>query len=235
MVDLRRRSEVSDASKSRFREVARALTKTDLAYGQIRQAILEGHFEPGSTLDQEELAHQLDLSTTPVREALRRLESEHLVVRRAHRDTVVAPLSMTTVEESFSVRLALDPLAASLAATEAAPEERKLLQELLLGDEPGPRPVDRVNQHRHLHRGVYGTCHNAVLVEMLDSLWDLGDRYRLVTLQLGAIAPPIYRDHGAILEAVIEGRSKDAAKLVHEHTSEAFELIRDSARSTSTT
>ncbi|MCU1492436.1 MAG: hypothetical protein JWO62_200 [Acidimicrobiaceae bacterium] len=230
MVDLSRRSVATDSPKALFREVAHAVTKTDLAYAQIRQAILEGHFEPGSMLDQEELAQQLDLSTTPVREALRRLESERLVVRRAHRDTVVAPLSMDMVEETFTVRLALDPLAASLAATQASPEQRRLMQEHLLGEEPGPTPVDRVSQHRSLHRGIYGACHNAVLVEMIDSLWDVGDRYRLVTLQRGAVVQPIHQDHHAILEAVIDGRAKDAAKLVHEHTADAFQTIRDAAR-----
>jgi DNA-binding GntR family transcriptional regulator len=225
-----RRPGVSDPSKALFREAPRALTKTDLAYDQIRRAILEGLFRPGSTLDQEVLAEQLDLSTTPVREALRRLESERLVVRRAHRDTVVAPMSMTMVEESFSVRFALDPMAASLAATNATPEERKALKELLLAEEPGPRPVDRVTRHRKLHRAVYGACHNSLLVEMLDSLWDVGDRYRLVTLQHGAVAPPLPQDHGAVVKAVIEGKAKQAAKLMHEHTAQAFQTIRDSAR-----
>jgi DNA-binding GntR family transcriptional regulator len=176
------------------------------------------------------LAEQLELSTTPVREALRRLESERLVVRRAHRDTVVAPLEMTTVEEAFAVRLALDPMAASLAAAKASPDERKLLAGLLFADEPGPRPVDRVSRHRQLHRGVYGACHNRVLVEMLDSLWDVGDRYRLVTLELGAVAPPIRQDHGALMEAVVDGHAKQAGKLMREHTAEAFQKIRDSAR-----
>jgi DNA-binding GntR family transcriptional regulator len=220
---------VTEASKPFFPEVPRALTKTDLAYEQIRQAILEGTLKPGSNLDQEVLAEQLELSTTPVREALRRLESERLVVRRAHRDTVVAPLSMTMVEESFSVRLALDPLAVSLAASKATAEERKVLQEQLFADEPGPRPLDRVTRHRQLHAAMYGACHNALLVEMLDSLWDVGDRYRLVTLALGAVAPPIHQDHGKIIEAVIDGRARQAAKLMREHTAKAFQTIRDAA------
>jgi DNA-binding GntR family transcriptional regulator len=221
---------VTEPSPNLFREVPRALTKTDLAYGQIREAILEGHFRPGTTLDQEELAQQLELSTTPVREALRRLESELLVVRRAHRDTVVAPLSMTMVEEAFAVRLSLDPMAASLAAANATPEERKHLEELIFGDEPGPAPVARVKRHRHLHRAIYSPCHNTILVGMLDTLWDVGDRYRLVTLELGAIAPPLQQDHASVAAAVMDGKVKAAGKLMHEHTAEAFDKIRDSAR-----
>ncbi|MCU1491337.1 MAG: hypothetical protein JWM85_2742 [Acidimicrobiaceae bacterium] len=211
-----------------FGAAPHAVTKTDLAYDQIRQAILEGRFKPGATLDQEVLAEQLDLSTTPVREALRRLESERLVVRRAHRDTVVAPLSHQMLEETFAIRLALDPMAASLAATHATKEERKVLEELLHWKEPGPKPADRVSKHRQLHQAIYGAAHNAILIEMLESLWDIVDRYRLLTLQGGVVAPPIHRDHGALLEAVIDGRARDAAKLMREHTIEGIQAIRDS-------
>jgi DNA-binding GntR family transcriptional regulator len=220
---------VSEAARPLFGGAPKPLTKTDLAYDQIRQAILVGHFKPVSTLDQEVLAEQLDLSTTPVREALRRLESERLVVRRAHRDTVVAPLSHEMLEETFTIRLALDPMAASLAATNATAEERAVLGELLHGRDPGPKPADRVSAHRQLHRAIYGACHNAVLVEMLDSLWNIVDRYRLVTLEHGVTAPPIHRDHDALAEAVIAGRSKEAAKLMREHTIEGIQAIRESA------
>jgi DNA-binding GntR family transcriptional regulator len=77
---------------------------------------------------------------------------------------------------------------------------------------------------------VYGACHNELLVEMLDTLWDVGDRYRLVALQHGAVAPPLPKDHGPIIEAVIGGKAKQAAKLMHAHTAEAFQTISDSAR-----
>lgn len=205
------------------------VTKTDLAYEQIREAILDGRFKPGSTLDQEVLAEQLDLSTTPVREALRRLESERLVVRRAHRDTIVAPLSKEMLEETFTIRLALDPMAASLAAQHATAQERKTLEGFLHVDEPAPKPSDRVNTHRQLHRAIYGASHNEILIEMLESLWNIVDRYRLVTLQLGAIAPPIHRDHEALVEAVVAGRAREATKLMREHTVDGIQAIRDSA------
>src|ERR1700741_2434472 len=130
----------------------RPVTKTDLAYLQIRQKILEGDLPPEMSLDQEALAQSLGLSTTPVREALRRLESERLVVSRAHRDTIVAPLSLDTMEEGVAVRLSLDPLAASLAATHASDSERERIR-VLSGQHPSEDdPVISVYFNRHLHR-----------------------------------------------------------------------------------
>src|SRR5262245_40634132 len=105
------------------RQPRTALTKTDLAYWHVRQEILEGTLAPGSALDQEALAARLGLSTTPVREALRRLESEHLVRSRAHRDTVVAELSPTLLADTYAVRLTLDPLAVMMTAKTASDTE----------------------------------------------------------------------------------------------------------------
>src|SRR5260370_37031073 len=89
----------------------RALTKADLAYQQIRQRILEGELAPETSLDQEALAKWLGLSTTPVREALRRLEAELLAVSRAHRDTVGAALAVAMAEEVYARRRSLEPVA----------------------------------------------------------------------------------------------------------------------------
>ncbi|MDA8295577.1 MAG: GntR family transcriptional regulator [Actinomycetota bacterium] len=212
-----------------FGAAPNALTKTDLAYEQIREAILAGRFEPGSVLDQELLAEQLKLSTTPVREALRRLESERLVVRRAHRDTVVAPLAAEVLEESFTIHLALDPVAASLAATNATAEERRVLNQLLDVDEPGGNTAQEVHAHRRLHRAIYGACHNSILVEMLDSLWNIMDRYRYVSARIGTEVPAVHRDHAPLLEAVIAGRPREAARLMRLHTIEGIEAMRGGA------
>ena len=209
--------------------VAEALTKTDHAYLRIRKGILDGHFMPGKPLDQEELARQLGLSTTPVREALRRLESERLVIRRAHRDIIVAPLSTETVEEVYAIRLSLDPLAASLAATQASQEERRRILDLALASPAGLDPLTQLDRNRNLHRAIYGACGNSMLVEILDKLWDLSDRFRLVTLADRSVIVSAHAEHEAIARAVAESRPDEAAKLMREHTAESLQRIREKA------
>ena len=204
----------------------RPVTKTDLAYLQIRQKILEGELPPEMSLDQEALAQSLGLSTTPVREALRRLESERLVISRAHRDTVVAPLSLATMEEVFSVRLSLDPLAASLAAAHADDSERERIRALSRQHPAADDPVTSVHFNRRLHRSIYAACRNTTLVEILDSLWDLSDRYRLIISKSGAGPAMAGDEHPAIVSAVTGGSPDRAAKLMREHVAASLNQIR---------
>jgi DNA-binding GntR family transcriptional regulator len=204
----------------------RPVTKTDLAYVQIRQKILEGDLAPETALDQEALADSLGLSTTPVREALRRLESERLVVSRAHRETVVAPLSLDIMEEVYAVRLPLDPLAAALAATEASAGERDQIAGVSL-DHPGTDdPLSQVYFNRHLHRSIYAASGNTTLIEILDSLWDLSDRFWLIAAKGNRAIAGAWQDHAAIVSAVVEGKPDMAAELMSEHLNASMRQIR---------
>ncbi len=204
----------------------RPVTKTDLAYLQIRRKILEGELAPGASLDQETLAVSLGLSTTPVREALRRLESERLVINRVHRDTLVAPLSRETVEEVYAVRLSLDPLAAALTAARATDSEREQIVAAWREKPVKDDPVSHVYLNRRLHRSVYASSGNAVLADMLDSLWDLSDRYRLVICKDAAVVKTAKEEHAAIVAAVTHGDADQAATLMHEHLAGSLEQIR---------
>lgn len=204
----------------------RPVTKTELAYLQIRQKIMEGDLPPGTSLDQEALALSLALSTTPVREALRRLESERLVVSHAHRDTVVAPLSADTLEEVFNVRLQLDPLAASLAAVHADDAERENIRALSRRHPPEDDPVNSVYFNRYLHRSIYAASGNTTLVEILDSLWDVSDRYRMIISMSVAGLTEVGEEHPAIVSAVTDGSPDRAAKLMREHVAASLNQIR---------
>jgi DNA-binding GntR family transcriptional regulator len=200
---------------------------------RIRRRILDGRLAPGSSIDQEEIAAELGLSTTPVREALRRLESERLVVGRAHRDTIVAPLPMEVVENVYQVRQAMDPLAASLAATNASDRQRADMLAVLESGEPGiDDAAARVHYNRGVHRSIYSACGNEILVELLDSMWDVTDRYqRIAMLKTGkAIIDIDSSEHVRIIEAVVNRRSSDAANLMQSHVTGTLEKIRAAAR-----
>jgi DNA-binding GntR family transcriptional regulator len=203
------------------------LTKTDMAYWQVRQEILDGTLAPGASLDQEALAARLGLSTTPVREALRRLESERLVVGRAHRDTFVAELSQEVLADTYAVRLHLDPLAVSLAAKLAKPEELEAIGEMARV-QPSDNPTEQLQHNRALHRAIYAACGNEVLVEILDLLWDRSDRYRLITIKEERDPDHLRGEHVAIADAVTARNGKLAAKLTTAHINESYELIRQS-------
>jgi DNA-binding GntR family transcriptional regulator len=200
------------------------LTKTELAYRQIRREIVEGVLRPGMILDQEALADRLGLSTTPVREALRLLESEALVINRRHRNTVVAPLDLLAIEEAYAVRLVLDPLAVGLAAENASDLQREEIRALAFGP-PEAEPGAALYANRKLHRAMYAASGNSVLTVVLDSLWDRSDRYRMVILHSQTRAQVADDEHHAIVSAVLARDVEKASALMREHVGESLHRV----------
>jgi DNA-binding GntR family transcriptional regulator len=208
---------------------ATPLTKTELAYQHIRREIIEGVLSPDTVLDQEALAERLGLSTTPVREALRLLESEHLVTSRRHRNTIVTGLDPNMLEETYAVRLSLDPLAVRLAATKATESDRELIARLARHQADDAGRVENLNHNRALHRAIYAASRNTTLTQILDTLWDRSDRYRMVTLGNENHAQIADHEHHEIAAAVLAGEGEKAAALMYDHVAASLQRIRAAA------
>src|SRR5271165_517849 len=147
-------------------EVPGYVSKTDLV------AALTGELAPGEQLRQRDLAQRFHVSQTPVREAMRRLESEALLVCDTHRGfTVVAP-DVGRVEENFQIRAALESLGASLAARKIDPRGLDRLGELnghmraLADDDPGYAELNR-----EFHFTVYEYAGSPLLLSLMRLLW----------------------------------------------------------------
>lgn len=194
----------------------RAVTKVDVAYQLLRDEIFQGTLAPGTSLDQEAIATRLGLSTTPVREALRRLESEKLVISRSHRDTIVAPVSLELLENTYAVRLSLDPLAVGLTAAHASDEQLAQIERLCIPPAYDD-PVADLHSNRTMHRAIYAACGNRTLVEILDMLWDRSDRYRLIVLRMKSTAKSAHEEHEAIVRALLDRDAERAADLMRRH------------------
>lgn len=197
-------------------------TKSDFAYAEVRGRIVTGVYPPGTVLNQAALAVDLGISTTPLRESLRRLKSEGLVELDAHRDARVTDLSAEEARDLLEVRRALDPLAAALAAERRTKEDIAEMRAALAELEPLPnRPavVDLV-AHRRFHRALYCAAHNDLLTNTLDSLWDKADRYRLVGLEERRAQPERDRStqsHRELFAAVTAGDRDGARELMLNH------------------
>jgi DNA-binding GntR family transcriptional regulator len=203
-------------------------TKSETVYAELRTRILRGTVVPGSTLNQEALASEFGVSVTPLREALRRLAAEGLVRLEAHKTLTIAPLSKRELDETYAIRLQLDPYAASLAATHASDE--RIAEMVLLAVEPHSDDwVRQLAVNRAFHRSVYFASGNLVLTEMLDQLWDRTDRYRLILLRRGAYSLEAAKEHVDIAAAL---RSRDAPRvqrLTYKHVETAYGLISELA------
>jgi DNA-binding GntR family transcriptional regulator len=198
--------------------------KSDLAYSRIREGILSGEFEPGTALQQNQLAKTIGISTTPLREALRRLLSEGLVELDAHRDARVAALTAEEARDLVEVRLSLDPLAASLAAQRRTKDDIAVMRETLDSVKPlqsNPTVYDLAS-HRAFHQAIYEASHNDLLISTLDALWDKADRYRRLGLEVVRSQEERDqkdREHHDLFDAVVRGDSESAAEVMRQHIS----------------
>ena len=106
------------------------LSQGEAAYLQLRDAIRDGTFGPGDRLREVEVAERLKLSRTPIREALRRLESDGIVEHKPRIGAIIRTLSRTEVVELYEMRLVLERTAAEMAAKHASPAEIDALESL---------------------------------------------------------------------------------------------------------
>lgn len=197
-------------------------SKGDVAYVELRERILSGSLTPGSRLSQHELAAEMGMSLTPLREAVRRLSSEGLIDLDAQRDARVASMNAGEARQLFEVRLSLDPTAAELAAQRRTDHDITTLRAAAARLLPVTRAwgEEALTAHRAFHRALYLASHNDVLIRMLDDLWDKSDRYRRIGLELPPGEEPRTRDHREhheLLDLIVAGDATGARSLMRAH------------------
>jgi DNA-binding GntR family transcriptional regulator len=190
------------------------VSKTDMVAALIRELIITGELAAGVQLRQRDLAQRFHVSQTPVREAMRRLESEGLVVGDTHRGFTVVEPDDGPVEENFQIRAALESLGASLAARKIDAQDLARLQTLndrmraMGDDDPGYAGLNR-----EFHFAVYSCAGSPLLLTLMRLLW--------ASLQGG---PRVLRSHAesarqhdAILGALRAGDAAAASALTYQH------------------
>jgi DNA-binding GntR family transcriptional regulator len=199
------------------------MTKSDQAYDVVRSMIVTCELEPGSVINQVVLARDLGLSTTPLREALRRLNTEGWVQLDAHRDARVAPLSQTEAKHLFDLRLELDPYAVGLAAENRGGGRVEAMREALSRLEPINETVRGVSLRAHsdFHRAVYEASDNPILASFLTGLWDKAERYRRHGIKLlagsGEARYADLREHFDMFDLIVAGKVAEARALMRHH------------------
>ena len=207
---------------------APVLTKTDYAYVALRERIMSGALPHGSPVSQEALAAELNVSTTPLREAMRRLASEGLVILDAHRDARVAPLTADEARSLFEVRQQLDPLAVRLAAERRNEADSARIRAAASSLKPldAGSGLDALDAHRAFHAALYRASHNDLLISLLDGLWDKADRYRRATLETREDSPAdrarVREEHQAMMDAVLDGDPGAAEEHMRRHVANSL-------------
>jgi len=190
------------------------LSKTDMVAALIRELIITGELTAGEQLRQRDLAQRFGVSQTPVREAMRRLESEGLVIGDTHRGFTVVAGDAGPVEENFQIRAALESLGASLAARKIDAAGISRLQDLnrimasLAEDDPRYAELNR-----EFHFTLYEYSRSPLLMSLMRLLWaSLHGGPRVLRTHAESAG-----QHDAILDALRAGDGEAAAARTYQH------------------
>lgn len=196
------------------------LSKSEWAYRTVRAMIVSGELEQGTSIDQQALAAQLGISTTPLREGLRRLEAEYYVISQNHREMLIAPMTLEDVEGIYQVRIELDPLAARLACKHMTTEQiRSLANQLPPETVEGDYPAES----REFHRAIYAASGNRALIRVMESLYDQFERYRTQLKDDPAMVRNSRREHAQMCDLLIERDADGLAELMRSHVLASLE------------
>jgi DNA-binding GntR family transcriptional regulator len=168
--------EDGDHSSSPKRQPLRAkgkyVSKSDMVTDILRELITDRQLSPGTPLRQRELAEQFDVSYTPVREALRRLESEGLVIADVHRGATVARTESEELEENYQILAALEALAGSLAVSKMTDDDLAEIEALYRQVAACQPDDDRLMElNRQFHFRIYECARSPMLLLLMRILW----------------------------------------------------------------
>lgn len=184
----------------------------------LRRAILSGELRGGTRLVQADLASMLEVSTTPVREALRDLASEGLIRFDPHRGAVVQELSGDELREIYMIREILEPFALRLAVPKVTPDLLDRLRALHEKMESEPHSAEWVDANRLFHLSIYEAAGFPRLSAIIKGLEDASVMYIGASLNdVEGLREMAVHDHGAILAALEEGDADAAVEAVVTH------------------
>ena len=204
------------------RRAVDADSKSAEAYRAIKDMIVSLELPPAALLDERGLAERLGVGLTPVRQALRRLEWESLVVILPRRGTLVADLNDSDLGRIYELRSVLEPQAAELAAERGTPEQRAALGAVIAAmhaELARPTPDRRVliALDRDLHRQIWAMAGNEMLEQTLEWLFSHVLRRWNVSIDRNESLGSVMQMHDEIADAIVAGDAQQARAAMARH------------------
>ncbi len=200
-------------------------TSAQVAYGKIKQRILDNDYAPGIAVLEQVLADDLGLSRTPIREALVRLEQEGLVRVVPRHGMTVLPLSPRDMIEIYQIMVGLELMATeTLAQRKPSPDEiaplvaacNEMAEALARDDLDAWAKADE-----RFHRSLVELCGNRRLAAMVMGVWEQSHRARMFTLRLRPKPLDSTREHREVVDAILAGDAVRANQLYRAHREKA--------------
>ena len=207
----------------------------DVVFNTLREAILKGDLEPGERLMEIALANRLGVSRTPIREAIRKLELEGLVVMIPRRGAQVASITKKDLQDVLEVRSSLEVLATELACERINAEQLDALKGALNRFEEvlGSGDVSLIARADvDFHDVIFSSTGNARLVQILNNLREQMYRYRLEYLKDFSSHARLLEEHRQLMEAIAARDQKNAAMIIKAHIeNQEISVIRNLSKS----
>lgn len=204
----------------------------DVVFESLRTAILEGKLKSGQRLMEVQLAEQLGVSRTPIREAIRKLELEGLVIMLPRKGAYVADMSFKDLIDVLEIRASLEGLAASLASGRRRDEDIEGLEKLAREFEESVKSGDIeevLKKDVEFHEYIFSLANNKKLHQIINSLWEQVHRFRVTYVSDYEASLSLVEEHNKIFEAIKEGNCELAQKYATEHIELAEQFFMENA------
>ena len=192
----------------------------DVVFNTLRRAILKGELEPGERLMEIALANKLGVSRTPIREAIRKLELEGLVVMIPRKGAEVARITEKDLRDVLEVRTSLEKLAIELACDRITEDDIYDLKLACKNVEESFGKDDLTTiaeKDVAFHDIIFRSTKNARLIQILNNLREQMYRYRLEYLKDTQSHDRLVEEHQRIVDAIIDKNKEEAVRLIQEH------------------
>lgn len=199
---------------------------SDKAYTVLLEMIIGGQFQPGERLIEEQLAENMGVSRTPLRDAVNRLSKDGLVHLRARKGASVKEFSIDEVMEVYAIRIALEGLAAGLAAARIDLKKLEKIKSLFKSRNTN----DLIKADTQLHDLIISSCGNKRLIDMLNGLKNFVQIFRVAGYTFKDRSLVATADHIKILEALEKRDGRLSEKLMRKHIEKTQKCVLDKMR-----
>ena len=204
------------------------MSQVDRVYRQLREAVVDGEYAPGTPLRPARLSHVYGVSLIPIREALRKLEVERLVESAPNRGARVAPISAADLIDVYDTRIVLEveALARALPHVDAAflAAVGELRDEMVRADR-GRALAQAHHLHRRIHFTIYERAGSPWLLHLIEILWNHTERYRRMVARVATFLDADHDLHGHVIDALADHDLEAASAALRRDLSRTRDLI----------
>lgn len=189
-------------------------------YTILRKALCNGEFTPGQRLQEVELANQLHVSRSPVREALHQLAGDGLVVEVPNKGVYVKEFTLRDIEEIFDVRVMLETYAIRRAVQSMTDSKREILSQIgqKMGDAYARREIDAyVSADTELHNQIISLGSNQLVEDLYYRVRSMNQQFRVLSLNSSKRFQDSISEHQELIDALREGDAERAVRIDSAH------------------